>query len=229
MLKKKLAIIVPIYNEEKNLKKFIKNWSNLKLNIIYKIVFINDGSNDNSLKIINKNKFTNIILINKKNEGHGKTILYGYRYAIKKNYDFIFQVDSDNQFSSKDFYKIWGSRFKSFDIICGCRHKRKDPVIRVLLTKICLRIFILLITFKIIDDPNTPFRLINKNFLKKFLSKIKKNNYIAPNILMSLSANKIINHRVTHFKNKDPRSKWSKIKLFKFCFKLFLDIIKFKF
>ena len=44
----------------------------------------------------------NIVIINKQNEGHGKTISCGYKYALKYDCDYIFQMDSDDQFYIND-------------------------------------------------------------------------------------------------------------------------------
>ena len=105
----KIAIIIPFYNEEQNLLHFLNEWNNLlksfdkkkyKLNFF----FINDGSTDNSVEIIRKNsdklKFK---IINKKNSGHGDTCKYGYDLITNKNYsyDYLLQIDSDNQCNPK--------------------------------------------------------------------------------------------------------------------------------
>ena len=98
----------------------------------------------------------------------------GYRYAIKKNYKFIFQVDSDNQFSSLDFKKLWIKRDKDYDLILGYRKDRKDSKIRLFLSKIILNFLINFFFQKNIKDLNTPFRLIKNKFLKKFINNCKK-------------------------------------------------------
>ena len=173
-------------------------------------------------------KYINLHIINKKNEGHGPTILHGYFYAIKKNYNFIFQVDSDNQFSKEDFFKIWESRNQNYDIICGSRYNRHDPLIRVFLTKLILRPILFILFGKIIIDPNIPFRLMNKKFLLDFTNKCNLNP-LAPNILMSIYARKILNFKTQHYMNANSNSQWSFSKLLIFCSNLFFEIINFRF
>lgn len=225
---KELAIIVPVYNEQTNIHKFISEWINVLSNDVFDLILINDGSTDSTADIVKSFNYTNLHIIDKKNEGHGPTILHGYFYAIKKNYDFIFQVDSDNQFSKEDFFKIWESRKQKYDIICGSRYNRNDPLIRVFLTKFILRPVLFVLFGKIIIDPNIPFRLMNREFLLDFIKKCNLNS-LAPNILMSIYAKKILNFKTQHFMNTNSSSKWSFRKLLKFCSNLFFEILNFRF
>ena len=141
---KKLAIIIPLYNEEEIISKTIEEWANLNIIDDYDLIFVDDGSTDNSVDIIlsYKKRFRKIVLLEKKNEGHGKTLLYAYKYAISKNYEFIFQTDSDYQFRSEDFIKFWNFKNNDYQLIIGNRYKRHDPIIRVILSKILLRFLI---------------------------------------------------------------------------------------
>lgn len=88
----KVSIIVPIYNEEKNLKKCIDSL----INQTYKnleIILINDGSTDKSKEIIDEFKDKRIIAIHKKNTGIGDTRNIG---IDKSTGDYIMFVDSDD-------------------------------------------------------------------------------------------------------------------------------------
>ena len=61
-----LSILIPIYNEEKTLKKILKKVNSIKIS--KEIIVINDGSIDNSLKILNENKdLFNSMITYKKN------------------------------------------------------------------------------------------------------------------------------------------------------------------
>ena len=56
MIKKKITIIVPCYNEEENLNSFFKKIQNIieEINLDYNVIFIDDGSSDQTWNIINK-------------------------------------------------------------------------------------------------------------------------------------------------------------------------------
>ena len=51
-----------------------------------------------------------LILLNKKNSGHGPSITFGYKAALKLKPKYIFQVDSDDQFYTSDFSYFWKNR-----------------------------------------------------------------------------------------------------------------------
>ena len=69
--KNKLAIIIPVFNEEDIIEKVINDWLFIAKKFDGFIIVINDGSSDNSLKILKRiNKKSNrLIIINKKNIG----------------------------------------------------------------------------------------------------------------------------------------------------------------
>ena len=100
-----LYIIIPCYNEQDVLPvtspMFLKKIEDLiaqkKISDHSKIMFVNDGSKDNTYEIVCEMAKTRPLLIplTKPNGGHGSTVLHGYRYAIENNADYIFQTDSD--------------------------------------------------------------------------------------------------------------------------------------
>ncbi len=169
-----LYIIMPAYNEGLNIQKVANDYLKIvnKIGNKSKLVIINDGSKDNTkqeLMVLEK-MYPNIIAINKRNSGHGSTLLYGYKYAIKNKADYVFQVDSDDQTNAEEFWKFWEER-KNYDLIIGHRKKREDGFSRVIVTKVLK--LVLLLTFKEnIKDANTPFRLMNREMLEKLINKV---------------------------------------------------------
>lgn len=226
---KKLAIIMPVYNEEKNIQKVLCDWKVVLSSKSFDIIVLNDGSVDKTRLVLNKikKKIKNLKVINKLNGGHGETIFTGYEYAIKKKYKYIFQVDSDDQFSSKDFSKLWKLREKDYDLILGNRFNRDDPLLRIFLSKVILRLFFIIYFRKNLKDANIPYRLIKYNFLKKFISAASK-KYLAPNILMTLMAKNIIFLNINHFKRLRGLIRWPFSRLIYFGIRLIFEIIEFK-
>lgn len=91
----KVSLIVPIYNTEKYLEKCINSLINQSLKDI-EIILINDGSPDNSDKVIKKFKDKRIKYIKKENEGIGKTRNLGIESATG---EYLAFVDSDDYLS----------------------------------------------------------------------------------------------------------------------------------
>ncbi|MDA9066133.1 hypothetical protein N9K18_02660, partial [Candidatus Pelagibacter sp.] len=129
--------------------------------------------------------------------------------------------------STKDFRKLWKLKNKPFDLILGNRLFRKDPLLRIFLSKIVLRLFFLLYFKKHIIDANIPYRLIKNDFLKKFVKCCSK-KYIAPNILMTIMANHIYIKPVNHFQRSKGVINWPLKKLFYFGIRLIYEIVLWK-
>lgn len=226
---KQLAIIIPVYNEEENIEKVINDWSKILEKKKFDIIVINDGSKDKTKLILDKikKKSSNIKVINKLNGGHGESIYLGYKYATKKKYKFIFQVDSDDQFSASDFKALWKLKDKSYDLIMGYRQYRKDPLLRIFLSKVVLRLFFLIYFKKNISDANIPYRLMKIKFLDKFIKNSSK-KYIAPNILMTLYAKSVLSLKVKHFQRSKGVIRWPLRRLFYFGVRLIVEIAEWK-
>lgn len=81
-MNKELCLVVPAYNESGAIKEVIQSWELLlaKLNINFDIHIYNDGSKDNTLEILTAEakNYENLFIHDKKNSGHGPTILLGY-------------------------------------------------------------------------------------------------------------------------------------------------------
>src|SRR5215213_3572266 len=126
-----LAIVIPLYNEERTIRTLIEDLHELlkdgKVN--YSIFIINDGSTDNSLSLIDdlKKHIPNIQVVTKKNSGHGPSILQGYHLAL--NYNWVFQLDSDYQYSLNAFSKIWALR-EQYDLLMAERTFRNASLPR---------------------------------------------------------------------------------------------------
>ena len=129
------SIIIPFYNEEANLSILTKEINEyLSNNIIYEIVFIDDGSTDNSYKeaqkLISKYQKINFNLLNNlTNQGQSYSITKGIKIA---KYENIITIDADCQNNPKDINNLIEIYEKNkFKLIGGIRTKRKDNIIKI--------------------------------------------------------------------------------------------------
>lgn len=183
-----LFIIVPAYNESANIGNFIQDWYSVieKCNKDgnSKLVIINDGSEDDTYKIIQlyARKRPLLIPLTKQNSGHGSTLLFGYRYALANHADYIFQTDSDGQTNPREFQQFWDLRQK-YDAIIGKRISRQDGLFRRFTQRVLS--LILRITFGVtIPDSNAPFRLMKKGLVEKYINKLPK-DFNLPNVMLT--------------------------------------------
>lgn len=182
-----LYIIMPAYNEEMNIGQVIKEWHPVveKVGGDSRLVILNDGSKDHTYDKIKKleEKYPRLVGINKENEGHGATILRGYRYAIKAGADYVFQTDSDGQTLPEEFWQFWEKR-ESCGLLIGYRKDRKDGLSRIFVTRV-LRLVLFLVFGAWVKDANTPFRLMKADQLSEVLKRIP-DKYDLSNVLMTV-------------------------------------------
>lgn len=183
---KRLYIVIPAYNESENITKTIEEWYPIVegLGGNSRLVIIDDGSKDNTYKIIQDYAKTHPLLIplTKKNCGHGPTVLFGYRYAIENGADLIFQTDSDGQ-TNPDEFEAFYKDIDSYDAIIGNRVVRGDGKERKFVENtVC---FLLRLIFGIkVEDANAPFRLMRAELVKRYIDKLPK-DFNLPNIMFT--------------------------------------------
>ena len=184
----KLYIVIPAYNEEANIQKTIQQWYPIiekhSGGGASKMVVVNDGSTDDTWKILCRLSESMPLLkpLTKKNGGHGSSVLYGYNYAVEMGADYVFQTDADGQTHPGEFEEFWNLR-KDYDAVIGKRTIRGDGKARKFVeSTVCL---LLRIIFGVkVPDANAPFRLMKSGLVKKYIKKLPK-NYNLPNIMMT--------------------------------------------
>lgn len=144
---KEIAIIIPIFNEEKNINELYNQIiRTLDKQFKFVIIYVNDFSNDNSREVINCiiKKDSRVRLINnEKNEGQSYSLQIGIKESPFQN---IVTMDGDGQNDPTDIIKIANKYFSSnYDLIGGIRLKRKDTYIKKISSKLAnsIRSFIL--------------------------------------------------------------------------------------
>lgn len=183
-----LYLVMPAYNEEDNIVKTVRQWYPVVARHNgdgrSRLLIVNDGSRDGTLEKCMKLRLEYPLLdvVDKKNSGHGPTVIFAYERAIAKGADYVFQTDSDGQTSPDEFEGFWEEREKYAGIF-GIRKKRGDGVARAYVEKVvCL---LLRIYFGVrLMDANAPFRLMRASVLKKYLSKLPR-DYNLPNIMLT--------------------------------------------
>lgn len=190
MNQSELVLVMPAYNEEGCIAEVITQWSTQLASMqlkSYCLIIVNDGSKDKTGEILDQIKSANssIIVVHQQNAGHGMALRSAYEKALSLNPEWVFHVDSDDQFVPQDLQSLWAQRHRS-NFMLGFRQKRFDATHRLVITRI-LRLLNLILFGVALRDANIPFRLVRASYLKLLLSIVPATVF-APNIFLSVLA-----------------------------------------
>ena len=132
-----ISIVVPVYNEKENLvlldQEITKSIKPLNKN--YEVILVDDGSMDGSSELIRalqeKNSAIRLIRFG---HNHGQTAAFAAGFD-KARGDIIVTMDADLQNSPSDIPLLL-TAIKDYDVVCGWRHKRNDPWIKKISSKV---------------------------------------------------------------------------------------------
>lgn len=231
-----LSIVMPAYNEEDCIEQVVGSWTGFLKNKFPNekttLIVINDGSKDKTGEILDKLKAENshLTVVHQKNGGHGNAVVNGYKTALKLGSEYVFQTDSDDQFVTGDFDKLWQKRNQS-EFILGYREIRHDAKVRLFITRF-LRSTISLVYGTFILDSNIPFRLIKGTFLKKLMDQLPEPPPFAPNIFLAVMAKKsgqeLFDIPITHRERVSGTVSIVKWNLWKVCIRSFRELLNFR-
>ncbi len=188
----KLYIIMPVYNEEAVIRQTVLDWYDIieQLNQssadrASRLVVVNDGSRDKTGDILTDMAadLPYMSVLHKENSGHGPSLIYGYRYALHKGADYIFQTDSDGQTDPKEFQDFWNLRNR-YDAVFGNRTQRGDGAQRAFVERVLCRM-LRCFFYVSIPDANAPFRLMTHAYVKTYLKRMPR-DYSLPNVMLTV-------------------------------------------
>lgn len=171
----KVSIVIPAYNEEKNLKKGVldevANFLNKK-GLDYEVIIIDDGSTDKTKEIVKKyiSKKNHFKLIENSHGGKAIAVMTG---MLKASGEIVFFVDMDQATPITQLDKFLPKFEEGVDIVVGSRIGRKGaPIIRKLAAWgfSILRNIILGLPFA---DTQCGFKAFNKKSVEKIIPRIK--------------------------------------------------------
>lgn len=200
----KIFFVMPAYNEAANIEATIRHWYPIvdAAGEDCRLVIANDGSKDDTYDIMEglKSAYPKLIPLNKRNSGHGPTVIYLYNYAIENGAEFIFQTDSDGQTNPKEFQAFLDAS-KDFDCILGNRTVRGDGKDRKMVENV-LRMYVCLFFHVWVPDANAPFRLMKAKVVEKYLKFMPK-DFNLPNAVLAACFSKFhekVTYKVITFK-----------------------------
>jgi hypothetical protein len=185
--KERLCVVMPVYNEQDAIGNVLEKWAAAldALDIDWEIRAYNDGSRDNTLAVMEAvvSKWSRIKVRDKPNGGHGPTILQGYREAAADGFDWLFQIDSDDEMGPEHFFTLWNRRGEA-DFLVGRRAGRAQGWARKLVSGVSRLSVRVLYGGDGIWDVNTPYRLMRVSAFHRFYDAIPPTSF-APNVILS--------------------------------------------
>lgn len=131
-------VIIPAYNEEKNIGAVLRGLQATK--IPADILVVNDGSSDKTALVAQENGATIISLIT--NLGYGGAMQTGFKYAVEKGYKYVVQFDADGQHDPLDAVNILQElKTGGYDIVIGSRFLGQGTLRPGMIKKTAIRIF----------------------------------------------------------------------------------------
>ncbi|SDG41407.1 dolichol-phosphate mannosyltransferase [Psychroflexus sediminis] len=174
-------VIIPTYNEIENIEKIIKNIFSQPVD--FEILVVDDSSPDRTWALVQKlqqdfeGKLHLEIRADK--SGLGKAYLHGFKWALERSYDYIFEMDADFSHNPNDLIRLYNSCLKdNYDMSIGSRYITGVNVInwpmkRVLLSWLASK-YVKIITRIPIEDTTAGFICYRRKVLESIdLDKIR--------------------------------------------------------
>ena len=174
-------VIIPTYNEVENIERITRNVFSLQRN--FHILVVDDNSPDGTAETVVQlqDDFSDklFLLKRKGKEGLGTAYIAGFKWAVEKGYDYIFEMDADFSHNPNDLIRLYNACAKGdADVVIGSRYVTgvnvvNWPMSRVLLSWLASK-YVRFITGMDIHDTTAGFICYKRKVLERInLDKIK--------------------------------------------------------
>lgn len=165
-------VIIPTYNEIENIEAIIKAVFKLKKD--FHVLVVDDNSPDGtSAEVVQlQEQFPERLFleVRKEKSGLGTAYIHGFKWAIAKKYDYIFEMDADFSHSPPDLLRLYRACKNGADLTVGSRYKKGVNVVNWPLYRVLLSygasIYVKLITGMRVHDPTAGFVCYRRHVLE---------------------------------------------------------------
>ena len=200
-----ISVIIPLYNEEESLTELF-TWIEKVMNennFSYEVIFINDGSNDNSWQIIEKLASKNHTVKGikfRRNYGKSPALYCGFE---KAQGDVVITMDADLQDSPDEIPELYRMiTIEGYDLVSGYKKKRYDPLSKTLPTKLFNATARAVSGIKNLHDFNCGLKAYRKEVIKNIEVYGEMHRYIpylAKNSGFSKIGEKVVHHQARKY------------------------------
>ncbi|MAJ50078.1 MAG: dolichyl-phosphate beta-D-mannosyltransferase [Flammeovirgaceae bacterium] len=172
-MKDRNLIIIPTYEESENISDIIEAIFGLELP--FEILIVDDNSSDGTAKIVKMKQEiypeTLHLIQRPMKMGLGTAYIDGFKYGLKRDYDYIYEMDADFSHNPEDLIRLYvACKTGGYDLAIGSRYVKgvnvvNWPIGRVLMSY-CASIYVRLITGMPIYDTTAGFKCYHKSVLQ---------------------------------------------------------------
>ena len=173
-------VIIPTYNEIENIESIVR--AVFSLEKIFHILIVDDNSPDGTAQKVTElqKEFSEKLFleVRKKKSGLGTAYVHGFKWALDKNYEFIFEMDADFSHNPNDLERLHEACVNGADLAVGSRYVTGVNVVNWPLSRVLLSyfasVYVRMITGMKIMDATAGFICYKKHVLETInLDKIK--------------------------------------------------------
>lgn len=169
----KKLVIMPTYNEIENIKDIISCVFSLEED--FDILIVDDSSPDGTGSLVKEliPKYSNRLFLEERRakNGLGRAYIHGFKWALHKGYDYIFEMDADFSHNPKDLVKLYQACKNGADLAVGSRYCQGVNVVNWPMNRVLLSFFaskyVLLITGLPINDSTAGFVCFTRKVLEE--------------------------------------------------------------
>jgi len=168
------VVIIPTYNEEENVERMTEKVMSLEKD--FHILYVDDNSPDQTASIIKRmmEKFPGRIHLEEREGklGLGTAYIHGFRWALRNNYDYIFEMDCDFSHDPDDLIRLYNACHKDgADLSIGSRYtkggKVKNWPLKRILMSYFASVYVRMILWINIKDTTAGFKCYRSSVLEK--------------------------------------------------------------
>ena len=166
-------IIIPTYNEKENIEKIIRKI--LSLEKLFHILVIEDGSPDGTAKIVKdlQKEFKDSLFIEERSGklGLGTAYIHGFKWALKKDYKYIFEMDADFSHNPDDLIRLYNAcDMEGGEVSIGSRYVKGVNIVNWPMSRLLMSFFaskyVRLITGMPVHDATAGFKCYKREVLE---------------------------------------------------------------
>lgn len=173
-------VIIPTYNEKENIEKIIRKVCSLS--VPFHILIVDDGSPDGTSQIVKslEAEFRGRLFIEERKGklGLGTAYIHGFKWALAREYEFIFEMDADFSHNPEDLIRLRQSCLDGADMSIGSRYIKGVNVVNWPMNRVLMSyfasVYVRFITGINIQDATAGFVCFRRKVLERIpLDKIR--------------------------------------------------------